>query len=251
MECIIPLSSLVYSISSKAGSNRTTSNSGEKRGRRNSSCGSPRQPKSARPKVGSISKRDRLTSMIDLGPSVLDAENFTPGFSPSTFTFNSVGSTSDLLSVQDPRMMDTMMSQSMVQSICKPDGHKLCKVESEQIQSREITIEKVDSFNTVPYCNMVEQKPGNTCKPMPNEDYRSVKALEITDIDLEHIFDDEEEGDQVCIYIAIHLLMMLYNRIMINLPSRWILRAPVSNLLLQLPSPCQPACTVRGHHYLS
>ena len=198
----------LYSITSKAGSNRTTSNSGEKRGRRNSSCGSPRQPKSARPKGGSVSKRDRLSSMIDLGPSVLDSQNFTPGFSSSPFTFNSVTSTSDLLSIQDPHMMDTMMPQSMVQSICKPDGHKLCKVESEQIQSREITIEKVDSFNTVPYCNMVEQKPGNTSKPTANEDYRSVKALEITDIDLEHIF-DEEEDDQVCASITTYLLMML------------------------------------------
>ena len=193
----------IYSASNKAGSNRTGSNSGEKRGgRKNSSCGSPRQPKLARPKGGSIGKRDRLTSMIDLGPSVmgspLDTENFTPGFLSSPFTFNSVGSTSDLLSTQDSRGMDAMLPQSMVQSICKPDGHKLCKVESEQIQSGEITIEKVDSFNAVSYSGMVEQKVGNTSKPTANEDYRSVKALEITDIDLEHIF-DEEEDDQVCI----------------------------------------------------
>ena len=90
------------------------------------------------------------------------------------------------------------MSQSVVQSICKPDGHKLCKVESEQIQSGEITIEKVDSFNSLPaYSSMIDQKIGTTSKPMANEDYRSVKALEITDIDLEHIF-NEEEDDQVC-----------------------------------------------------
>lgn len=143
--------------------------------------------------------------MIDLGPSVmgspLDTENFTPGFLSSTspFSFTPVGSTSDI-ATQDIRMMDTMMSQSVMQSICKPDGHKLCKVESEQIQSGEITIEKVDSFNNVSYPSMVDQKMGTNNKPTANEDYRSVKALEITDIDLEHIFDEEEEYDQVCIY---------------------------------------------------
>ena len=89
----------------------------------------------------------------------------------------------------------------MVQSICKPDGHKLCKVESEQIQSGEITIEKVDSFNAISYSSMVEPKVGNSSKPTANEDYRSVKALEITDIDLEHIFDEEEE-DQVCMQLV-------------------------------------------------
>ena len=143
--------------------------------------------------------------MIDLGPSVmgspLDTENFTPGFLSSPFTFNSVSSTSDLLSTQDNRVMDTMLPQSMVQSICKPDGHKLCKVESEQIQSGEITIEKVDSFNAISYSSMVEPKVGNSSKPTANEDYRSVKALEITDIDLEHIFDEEEE-DQVCMQLV-------------------------------------------------
>lgn len=173
---------------------------GDKRGRKNSSCGSPRQPKSARPRGASITKHDRKTSMIDLGASVmgspLDAENFTPSLLASPFSFTPVGSTSDI--TQDTRMMDPIMPQSVVQSICKPDGHKLCKVESEQIPSGEITIEKVDSFNSVSYPSMVEQKMGITSKPIANEDYRSVKALEITDIDLEHIF-DEEEDDQVCI----------------------------------------------------
>ena len=180
------------------------SSNGDKRGRKNSSCGSPRQPKSARPRGTSISKRDRQSSMIDLGASVmgspLDTENFTPSILTSPFSFTPVGSTSDISS-QDTRMMDPIMPQSVVQSICKPDGHKLCKVESEQIQSGEITIEKVDSFNSVSYPSIVEQKIGSTSKPIANEDYRSVKALEITDIDLEHIFDEEEE-DQVCITIC-------------------------------------------------
>lgn len=199
----------IYSTSSKANSRMGSSN-GDKRGRKNSSCGSPRQPKSARPKGSSVSKRDRVSSMIDLGPSVLDSplqtENFTPGFSSSPFAFSSVGSTSDLLSAQDPRIIDSMMPQTVMQSICKPDGHKLCKVESEQIQSGEITIEKVDSFNTVSYSGMVDQKIGTTSKPTANEDYRSVKALEITDIDLEHIFDEEEE-DQVCCVLIFTIFM--------------------------------------------
>jgi len=72
------------------------------------------------------------------------------------------------------------------------------QVESEQIQSGEITIEKADSFNTVSYSSIVEQKVGVPSKPTVNKDYWSVKALEITDIDLEHIFDEEEE-DQVSI----------------------------------------------------
>ena len=182
------------------------STNGDKRGRKNSSSGSPRQPKSARPKVGSIGKCDRVISLIELGPSVmgspLETEIFTPSFLSSPFSLTpTIGSTSDLLSAQDSRGIDPVMPQSVVQSICKPDGHKLCKVESEQIQSGEITIEKVDSFNTVPYPNMVEQKVGAPSKPTANEDYRSVKALEITDIDLEHIFDEEEE-DQVSIYIC-------------------------------------------------
>ena len=202
---------IIYSASNKAGSNRIGSNSGEKRGRKNSSCGSPRQPKSARPKGGSIGKRDRITSMIDLGPSVmgspLDTENFTPGCLSSPFSFNSVGSTSDLLSTQDNRVMDAVLPQSMVQSICKLDGHKLCKVESEQIQSGEITIEKVDSFNPTSYSSMIEQKVGVTSKPTANEDYRSVKALEITDIAPDHIF-DEEEDDQVCIVYNLYIQCM-------------------------------------------
>lgn len=189
------------------------STNGDKRGRKNSSCGSPRQPKSARPKGGSVSKHGRLTSMIDLGPSVmgspLETETFTPGFLSSPFSLTpTIGSTSDLLSTQDSRGMDSMMPQSVVQSICKPDSHKLCKVESEQIQSGEITIEKVDSFNT--YSSMVDQKIGAPSKPTANEDYRSVKALEITDIDLEHIFDEEDE-DQVtiCTTFNVHYSLIL------------------------------------------
>ena len=245
---------LIYSASNKAGSNRTGSNSGEKRGRKNSSCGSPRQPKSTRPKGGSIGKRDRVTSMIDLGPSVmgspLDTDNFTPGCLSSPFSFNSVSSTSDLLSTQDNRVVDTMLPQSMVQSICKPDGHKLCKVESEQIQSGEITIEKVDSFNAVSYSSMVEQK-GITSKPIANEDYRSVKALEITDIDLEHIFDEDQEDDQVnCMYVY-SVYISLHCRILTSCLSRQISRVPILSRPVQLPSPCLLACTHQAQHYPS
>lgn len=182
--------------------------------------------------------------MIDLGASVmgsigspLDTENFTPGFLSSPFSFNPVGSASDLLSTQDPpRVMDPIMPpQSVMQSICKPDGHKLCKVESEQIQSGEITIEKVDSFNAVSYSSMVDQKVGATSKPMANEDYRSVKALEITDIDLEHIF-DEEEDDQVCICTNLHTysFIVTLTRILTSCQSLQTSRALVLNQLLQL-----------------
>ena len=179
-----------------------SSSSGDKsaRGRRNSSCGSPRQPKTARPRTstsggGGGNKRDRLTSMVDLGPSVLgsplETDTFTPGYlSSNFFSMTPTGSISDFLSA-DPSM--SSMSPNIVR---KNDGPKLCTVESEQMQSGEHTIEKVDCFSAGSFANQQQQPPKSEAfKPTATKDYRSVKALEVTDIDidLEHIFDDEEE----------------------------------------------------------
>jgi len=150
--------------------------------------------------------------MVDLGASVLgsplETDTFTPGILTSNFfSMTPTGSISDFLSA-DPSM------SSMSPNIRKTDGPKLCTVESEQMQSGEHTIEKVDSYNAKPFVSQQQPKL-EAFKHTATKDYRSVKALEVTDIDidLEHIF-DEEEDDQASI-IELHYPMRLHTYVYI------------------------------------